>query len=242
MCIEDNLNRIKEKIADEAQKCNRRPEDIQLVAVTKKQTVQTIWTAIQAGARTFGENYIQEARDKIETIRNRVQEQNIQEPSWHFIGHLQRNKAKYAVRYFDWIHSVDSLALMEELDRCAQKLDKRQKILIQVSTGEIQKAGVSQEQLISLIQRGMHLKHISICGLMAMPPYAQDPEESRPYFQNLSQLLNQIQSLCSGHSEHPLNQLSMGMTGDFGVAIQEGATFVRVGTAIFGKRESFFQK
>jgi len=233
MGIENNLKHIRESIAAEAQRCNRNPEKIKLVAVTKKQTVQNIWTAIQAGVQTFGENYIQEARDKIETIQKMVLAQNIQKPSWHFIGHLQRNKAKYAVRYFDLIHSVDGLSLMEELNRYAQKRDKCQKILIQVSTGEIQKSGISPEQLIPLVQKGVALNNISICGLMVMPPYAQDPEESRPYFQNLSHLLNQLQITFSGNPNHPLDQLSMGMTGDFPVAIQEGATFVRVGTAIF---------
>jgi len=237
MCIKDNIKHIHEKIAAEAQKCNRKPEDIRLVSVSKKQPVQKIVTAIQSGACIFGENYIQEARKKVDAIRNIVQEQNLPEPSWHFIGHLQRNKAKYAVRIFDWIHSVDSLALMEEINRCAQKLEKRQKILIQVSTGEIQKSGIPSDKIISLVQSGMNLRHISICGLMVMPPYAQDPEESRPYFQNLSQLLNQIKTTFSDSLDHPLNQLSMGMTGDYLVAIQEGATFVRVGTAIFGKRE-----
>jgi hypothetical protein len=233
MGIQENLKRIHENIAAEAHRCHRKPEDIHLVAVSKKQTVQKIWTAIQAGAQTFGENYIQEARDKIEKIRKMVLEQNIKEPSWHFIGHLQRNKAKYAVRYFDLIHSVDNLSLMEELNRCAQKQEKCQKILIQVSTGEIQKSGILPDQLIPLVQKGTTLKNISICGLMVMPPYAQDPEESRPFFQNLSQFLHQLQKMCSGHQNHPLDQLSMGMTGDYPVAIQEGATFVRVGTAIF---------
>jgi hypothetical protein len=237
MSIKDNIKRMNTIITAEAKKCLRNPEDIQLVAVSKKQTVQKIWDAIQAGAHHFGENYIQEAREKIEEIRKIVQEQNIPEPSWHFIGHLQRNKAKYAVRYFDWIHSVDRLALMEEINRCAQKQGKCQKILIQVSTGEIQKSGISPEKLISMIHSGMNLEHIAICGLMVMPPYAQAPENSRPYFKNLSQLLNQIKTEYSGNLNHPLNHLSMGMTGDFLVAIQEGATFVRVGTAIFGKRE-----
>ena len=236
MCIKDNFKHIHEKIVREAQKCCRKPEDIQLVAVSKKQNVQKIWTAIQSGACIFGENYIQEAREKIDAIRKMVQAYHMPAPSWHFIGHLQRNKAKYAVRYFDWIHSVDNLALIEEINRFAQKQDKRQKILIQVSTGEIQKSGISSDQLISLIQSGMNLNHISICGLMVMPPYAQDPEESRPYFQHLSQLLSQVKAECDVSENHPLNHLSMGMTSDFKVAIQEGATFVRVGTAIFGKR------
>jgi len=236
MQIEEKINRIHKQINDEAQRCHRSPNDIQLIAVSKKQPVEKMWIAIQAGVQTFGENYIQEAREKIEVIQKRAQEQNISAPSWHFIGHLQKNKAKYAVRYFDWIHSVDSLALMEELNRHAKKMDKRQKILIQVSTGESQKSGISTDELLSLIQQGVHLNHISICGLMVMPPYAQNPEESRPFFHNLSKILHQIKASCSASPNHPLNQLSMGMTGDYLVAIQEGATFVRIGTAIFGKR------
>jgi hypothetical protein len=237
MNIKDNIIRINEKIAEAAQKSHRKPEDIQLVAVSKKQPIEKIWHAFQTGAKTFGENYIQEAREKIEAIQKIAKEHNTPVPSWHFIGHLQRNKAKYAVRYFDMIHSVDSLALMEDLNRYAEKRDKCQKILIQVSTGEKQKSGLTSDKLISLVQSGMKLSHISICGLMVMPPYAQDPEASRPYFQNLSQMLSQIKKSISVRPDHPLNHLSMGMTGDFQVAIQEGATFVRVGTAIFGKRE-----
>jgi hypothetical protein len=237
MNIEDNLIRINEQIADAAQRSHRNPDNIQLVAVSKKQPIEKILHAIQAGANTFGENYIQEARDKIEAIQKISLEHNTPAPSWHFIGHLQRNKARYAVRYFDMIHSVDNLALMEELNRYAEKLDKRQKILIQVSTGEKQKSGIPSDELLSLVHSGMKLNHISICGLMVMPPYAHDPEESRPYFQKLSQMLAQIKQTISDCQNHPLDQLSMGMTGDYQVAVQEGATFVRVGTAIFGKRE-----
>jgi len=236
MHIKDNFNDIKDLIIAEAKKCHRNPDDIQLIAVSKKQTDQKIMSAIQLGAQSFGENYIQEAKQKIEVVERMVQEQNLPKPSWHFIGHLQRNKAKYAVRYFDWIHSVDSLALMEEIDRCAQKRNKCQKILIQVSTGEIQKSGIPPEELVSMMQCGIHLKNISICGLMVMPPYAQEPENSRPYFKKLAQLLNQIRAKFPDNPDHPLNHLSMGMTGDYLVAIQEGATFLRVGTAIFGKR------
>jgi len=239
MSIKERIIQIKKEIATAASECHRKPEDIQLVAVSKKHSVQRIWTAIQAGVQTLGENYIQEARDKIESIGSMIQENpEIHEPSWHFIGHLQRNKAKYAVRYFDWIHSVDSQPLMEEINRCASKHNKRQNILIQVSGGERQKSGISPKKVLSLIETGMMLKNITICGLMIMPPFTEDPEKSRPYFQNLARLLNHIKEKHPNDPEHPLNQLSMGMTSDFHIAIQEGATFVRVGTAIFGKRES----
>jgi len=238
MSIKNRLDAVSQSIAASARACHRNPDDIHLVAVSKKHDSERVWTAIQAGARIFGENYVQEARDKIAEINNLLQDYpQMLNVSWHFIGHLQRNKAKYAVRLFDLIHSVDNTALLSEINHCAQKYEKCQDILIQVSTGELSKSGISSESLESLIQMAVTLPNIRLCGLMIMPPYSQNPENSRPYFQKLARLLKQLKSQCKNQNNHPLNHLSMGMTGDYPVAIQEGATYVRVGTAIFGDRE-----
>jgi len=238
MNIKERLQNIKKQIKTEAISCKRNPIDIQLVSVSKKHSVQDVWSAIEAGATILGENYVQEARDKIKKIEElHLKYPEIIKPSWHFIGHLQRNKAKYAVRCFDLIHSVDTLELAEELDRCAFKHNKCQKILIQISTGESTKSGISPDHLEKILTSAMSLSNIAICGLMVMPPYSENPENSRPYFKQLAILLQQIKMMPGNKDQHPLNQLSMGMTSDYRVAIQEGATFIRVGTAIFGPRD-----
>ncbi|MBF0450770.1 MAG: YggS family pyridoxal phosphate-dependent enzyme [Candidatus Magnetomorum sp.] len=237
MNIKDRIQSIQKQIQMEAHHCQRNFSDIQLVAVSKKHSADHVWSAIQAGASILGENYIQEARDKIKDIELMHQKNpHVPKPSWHFIGHLQRNKAKYAVRCFDLIHSVDSIELAEEIDRCAQKQNKHQNILIQVSTGETTKSGMMPHHLESMLQAAMSLSNIAICGLMIMPPYSDHPEDSRPHFKHLAGLLKQIKTHSGQQTQHPLNHLSMGMTGDYHVAIQEGATFIRVGTAIFGNR------
>ena len=155
--------------------------------------------------------------------------------SWHFIGHLQSNKAKYVVRYFDLIHSVDTLKLAKEINRQAKKLGKIQNILVQVNIAmEATKSGVASKDTISLIREISTLKNLSVKGLMTMPPFFNQPEKVRPYFKHLAQLKKQIQTESIENIE--MKELSMGMTGDFEVAIEEGATFVRIGTAIFGDR------
>jgi pyridoxal phosphate enzyme (YggS family) len=176
-----------------------------------------------------GENYIQEARDKFNALVDRPVE-------WHFIGHLQSNKAKYAVRMFDLIHSVDSLKLATALDQAAKKNGKQQDILIQVNiSGEQSKSGTTQSNALDLIQEAGKLGHIRIRGLMTMPPYYDEPELARPFFHQLAQLRDHI---ADQHLPGvAMDELSMGMTGDFEVAIEEGATLVRIGTAIFGSRQ-----
>jgi hypothetical protein len=177
----------------------------------------------------MGENYIQEAREKIEVL----QELPV---SWHFIGHLQSNKAKYAVRLFDMIHSVGSLKLARELDKQAAKNAKVQAILIQVNTGkEATKSGVYEEEALSLVREAGKMEHLAIKGLMTLPPFFNAPDKVRPYFRALRELRDRIrQEALPGVS---MDELSMGMTGDFEAAIQEGATLVRIGTAIFGERQ-----
>jgi len=222
--IRENLLRVTERIEKAAQKAGRNPKDIRLVAVSKTMEADRVREAIEAGVTILGENYVQEAQKKIEEIGKPV--------SWHFIGHLQTNKAKVVVRLFDVIHSVDSVALAEELNRRAQQANQKIPIMIEVNlSGEATKFGTEEEKVTSLAQGVLKLDHLSLEGLMTMPPYFDDPEMSRPYFIQLRELKER---LVKGGI--PLKDLSMGMSNDFEIAIQEGATYVRVGTAIFGAR------
>jgi len=226
--IQSRFEQVMDRIATAAEACGRKPESIQLVAVSKTIDVRRVQEAISAGAQILGENYVQEARQKIHTLGSH-------DVSWHFIGHLQSNKAKYAVRLFDLIHSVDSLKLAKEIDKQAAKTAKRQEVLIQVNiAGETTKSGVAGEETLRLVNEIGRLEHLSIRGLMTMPPYFNAPEKVRPFFVALRNLADRIRA-----EQLPnvvMEELSMGMTGDFEVAIEEGATLVRVGTAIFGER------
>jgi len=227
--LKQRLEHIKERIRQAAKSCNRNPDSIRLVAVSKTVPAETVKEAIEAGATILGENYVQDAREKFDAL--------VHYPvSWHFIGHLQSNKAKYAVRLFDLIHSVDSLKLARALDKEVKKVDKIQPILVQVNiSGEDTKSGISAEDAPGLISEISHLKNLSIKGLMTMPPYFYQPEKVRPYFAALRELRDQMKKQSLPNVS--LEELSMGMTGDFEVAIEEGATLVRIGTAIFGERK-----
>ena len=225
--IEENLLKVKERIADAATRVGRDPAQITLIAVSKTVETERIREAIAAGITTFGENYVQEARTKIDEIG----QTGLQ---WHFIGHLQTNKAKYAVRLFDLIHAVDSSKVAKELDKRAAASGKVMDCLIEVNISqEESKFGITSEYTRALAQEMTKLKNISLKGLMTMPPYFDDPEPSRPYFIALRKLQEKI-----GQDGIPLPELSMGMSTDFEVAIEEGATMVRVGTAIFGERST----
>jgi pyridoxal phosphate enzyme (YggS family) len=226
--IQNNLEKIQQRIRDAAIRVNRNPNTIRLIAVSKTVPVNRIQEAIEAGITLFGESYIQEARTKIESIgRDGI--------VWHFIGHLQTNKAKYAVRLFDMIHSVDRLSLAQELDKRAKKENRILPILIQVDIAkEATKHGTVPENLLSLLQQIAPLANLSVRGLMTMPPYFDEPENARPYFRALKNL--QIRIKEAGIPNIRLEELSMGMTGDFEAAVEEGATMVRIGTAIFGPR------
>jgi pyridoxal phosphate enzyme (YggS family) len=224
--IAKNLTTVLRRITTAAKSCGRDPLSIQLVAATKSQPMELIRRAVEAGVGILGENYIQEAQTKFETLSD---------PSvrWHFIGHLQRNKAKYAVRLFELIHSVDSVRLAAEIDKQARKAGKTQSILVQVNISkEPSKAGIGQEQTLELIRTLTEFPNIRVQGLMTMPPYFDAPEQARPYFAALRRLRDWLQQALGV----PLKDLSMGMTGDFEVAVEEGATLVRIGTAIFGDR------
>jgi len=225
--IEQNLKQVRERMERVAARIGRDPNEIRLIAVTKTVPVETIREAIRAGAVIFGENYVQEAKHKIEEIG----EAGIQ---WHFIGHLQTNKAKYAVRLFDVIHSVDSIKVARALDTRAAAEGKILDCLIEANLSqEGSKFGIPREQAGTLVHDMTELKNISVKGLMTMPPYFDDPEMARPYFIALRQLKEEIE-----RDGIPLSELSMGMSTDFEVAIEEGATIVRVGRAIFGDRSA----
>ena len=229
MSIAENLKTVNGRIASAAKRAGRDPSSITLVAVTKTIAAEKIREAIAAGATILGENRVQEAREKIDAIGPIAR--------WHLIGHLQTNKAKYAVRLFQLIHSVDTLELAREIDKQAAKIGKVQNILIEVNiAGEASKAGMAVKEAPKLVREAAKLKNITIQGLMTMPPFSEDPEESRPYFCVLRELSQSIaQENIHGVS---MKELSMGMSGDFEVAIEEGATMVRVGTAIFGERSA----
>ncbi len=227
MSIAENLKMVKERIEAAAARAGRGAGSVRLVAVTKTVPPELIREAVAAGAEILGENRVQEAREKIETLGRLA--------SWHLIGSLQRNKAKYAVRLFDLIHSVDSLELAQELSRQAKKTGKVQDILIEVNIAkEGSKSGIYPEDAAYLVREAAGLEYLRIRGLMTMPPYLPDPEDSRLYFKRLRELAAAIErERIPGVS---MSELSMGMSNDFEVAVEEGATMVRIGTAIFGER------
>lgn len=226
--IAANIARVRERIYNRAIKAGRKPEEITLVVVTKTVDSNRIREAREAGITSFGENYVQEAREKIPHIGEGV--------TWHMIGHLQTNKVKYVVPLFSMIHSVDSVHLAEEISEQAIKHEKTVDVLIQVNIGrENAKAGVTPEVLPQLLEAVSPLKGIIVRGLMTMPPYFPDPEKVRPLFMALRELRDKFPPFFSGFLS--LVHLSMGMSSDFEVAIDEGATILRIGTAIFGERK-----
>ncbi len=223
--IKENFLSVVERIEKAAQRAGRSPSEIKLVAVSKTVEPARIQEAIEAGATILGENYVQEAQKKIETLGGPA--------AWHFIGHLQSNKAKVAVELFDMIHSLDSVHLAQELDRRAARAERVMKVLIEVNLAkEASKFGTDEEKLFTLVRGIKELDHLSLEGLMTMPPYFEVPEESRPYFVELRNWKGRIEQ-----EGVPIQELSMGMSTDFEVAIEEGATYIRVGTAIFGPRK-----
>ena len=230
MVLLNNIKNVYRKIAYASLRAERDPYDVKLVAVTKTVGFEKIKEAIDLGLRAFGENRVQEAQEKISACTLEVKDSVIE---WHMVGHLQKNKAKTAIQLFDLIHSVDSIELARALDKHAEKFDKIQNVLIQVKLSEEEtKHGVSKENLMELIETVTNLKHVSLKGLMTMPPFFDKAELSRPFFRQLRDLRDQVQG-----KGYRLPELSMGMTNDFEVAVEEGATIVRVGTAIFGERD-----
>ena len=229
MTIAEKIAVVRDRMAQAARRCGRDPAEVALVAVSKTHPAEMVRQAWAAGVTTMGENYIQEARDKITALADCAL-------SWHFIGHLQSNKAKIAVDLFDLIHGVDTLKLAREIDKQAAKTGKTQAILIQVNiSGEATKSGATEAATLALVRDAACLEHVKIRGLMTMPPFFDQPERARPYFAALRRLRDRIRAEAIAGVD--MSELSMGMTGDFEVAIEEGATLVRIGTAIFGPRE-----
>ncbi|NLC56302.1 MAG: YggS family pyridoxal phosphate-dependent enzyme [Armatimonadetes bacterium] len=217
-----NLQAVRERIARAASRAGRPAGDITLVVVTKTQPVERIAEAIAAGAQHIGENYVQEAREKHARIQTPV--------TWHLIGHLQSNKAGQAAALFDVIHTLDSLQLAERVSRRAVAAGREIEVLVEVNiAGEPTKHGVSPGEAIPLLEAISGLPGLRPAGLMGMAPFTDNPEDARPHFRRLRALWETIPAPCRRH-------LSMGMSGDFEVAVEEGATMVRVGTAIFGRR------
>lgn len=220
----DSLFSLQKRIEAAAARVNRAAREVTLVGASKTVSAERLQPFYEAGLRDFGENYIQEGVEKVRFFREKGWQAN-----WHFIGALQSNKAREAVANFDLIHSVDRLSLARELDKEARKIGKKQRVLLQVNVGnESSKAGVAPSELKPLFESVMGLENLKIEGLMSLPPFLEDLEAMRPFHRELRELLASL--------DDQLKALSMGMSADFEVAIEEGATLVRLGTALFGSR------
>ena len=226
----ENIKNIYRKITHAAMRMERNPEDIKLIAVTKTVDTERIKEAIDWGLRNFGESRVQEVKNKIEELSSLTPYALRFTPiSWHLIGHLQKNKAKIAVQLFDLIHSLDSSELAEEIDKHAGNAGKIQRVLVQVKLSEEEtKHGISKKGLMDTLDAVKKMKNLKLEGLMTMPPYFDNPEMARPYFRELRELRDNAKQFG-----YQLPELSMGMTHDFEIAIEEGATMVRIGTGIF---------
>ena len=222
-----NYKKIRDRINEAAAKGGRKAQDIKLLGAAKAQSIDVIHAAVAAGVTLIGENYVQEAKEKMARISQSVE--------WHMIGHLQRNKAKAAVELFDVIESLDNPALARELDREGRKQGKTVRVFIEVNLGgEDSKSGIAKNQIASLLEEAAKLSHLHVEGLMTVPPFHENLEEVRPYFRELRELREKLNELHLPNID--LKELSMGMTHDYPVAIEEGATIVRIGTALFGSR------
>ena len=225
--IADNLERVREQIARAAAKAGRGVDEIELVAISKTHDAAKVREAIEAGQTLFGESRVQEARVKVPDLPSNLR--------WHFVGHLQKNKIRHALPLFELIHSIDSLALAQDVNRIAEEDGLHPRVLLEVNVaGEGSKFGFKPETLRAEMESLLALPRLSILGLMTIPPIAEEAEESRKYLVQLRELRDRLQT--EFHVD--LAQLSMGMTQDFAVAVEEGATLVRVGTAIFGERST----
>lgn len=226
--IKENLEVVEKNISEACQRANRQREDVTLIAVSKTKPMEMLEEAYACGAREFGENKAQEMKEKCDTLSKDIK--------WHFIGHLQTNKVKYVVGRAFLIHSVDSLRLAEAIEAEGVKKDVVSHILIEVNVAqEESKFGLRLEETVALVEEIAKLPHIKIDGLMTIAPFVDNPEENRPVFQKLRQLSVDINE--KNIDNVSMNVLSMGMTNDYEVAIEEGATYVRVGTGIFGARD-----
>ena len=236
MEMKQRIDAIRTRVADTCKRCGRAPSEIRIIAVSKTKPVEAIRMAVETGQVAFGENYAQELRDKAKELSG---------VEWHFIGRLQKNKVKYVAPVANWIHTVDSVDLIEAINKRLSNVPtyQRTNVLIEVNVaGESAKSGIAPEKVFDLVQAFQANQRtneptntLALKGLMTMPPYSDNAEKSRPYFKKLRDLLNEINK----RNIYPekLTELSMGMSQDFEVAIEEGATMVRIGTAIFGFRQ-----
>ena len=225
--LKDNFEEVEKKIQAACDRSGRRREDITLIAVSKTKPVDMLKEAYDFGTRIFGENKVQEITEKYDALPRDI--------SWHMIGHLQRNKVKYIIDKVDYIHSVDSVRLAETIEKEAAKHNLTVKILVEVNVaGEESKFGLSPEEVLPFIEEISEFSHILVCGLMTIAPFVENPEENRPYFSRLRKLSVDIDSKKVNNVN--MSMLSMGMTNDYEVAIEEGATMVRIGTGLFGAR------
>jgi pyridoxal phosphate enzyme (YggS family) len=225
MDLAANLETIRQRIRTACERAGRNPDSVTLLAVTKTQTPEIVKAAAELGLLLFGENKVQEAKAKIPLCPGKLR--------WHFIGHLQSNKCRDAVELFEMIQSVDSLSLAQEINKRAEQAARRMPVLIEVNVaGEASKFGCKPEQLLAELKQLNALPRIEIHGLMTVPPWSPEAEDSRPHFRRLRELKAKCEQVLGA----PLPHLSMGMSGDFEIAIEEGATIVRVGTALFGPR------
>src|SRR5438876_2852409 len=223
--IAENLERVRKQIVAASKKSGRNVDDLELIAISKTHDAVKVREAVEAGQTLFGESRVQEARVKIPELPSNLR--------WHFVGHLQKNKIRHALPLFELIHSVDSLALAEDINRIAEEEGLHPRVLLEVNVaGEGSKFGFSPEKLRDQMEGLLALPRLSILGLMTIPPLAEEAEASRKYFVQLRELRDRLQT----EFRVDLAQLSMGMTQDFWIAVEEGATLVRVGTAIFGER------
>ena len=223
--IADNLAQVQQRITTACKRAERSPEEVQLVAVGKKFTADVIREAADCGLTLFGENRVQEAKAKIPDCPGHLR--------WHFIGNLQTNKCRDAVALFDMLHAVDSLHLAKELNKRCEQAAKVMPILLEVNvSGEGSKHGFSPETAVNAMKEFSDFPQLELHGLMTMAPYSRQPESSRPYFQKLCE----VKAACEDKLGAPLPELSMGMSGDYEIAIEEGATLIRLGTALFGPR------
>ena len=226
--ITENLQDVEKRIVAACERVGRKREEVTLVAVSKTKPIEMLQEAYEAGSRYFGENKVQEMCEKMEILPKDIH--------WHMIGHLQTNKVKYIVGKTALIHSVDSLHLAKEIEKQAAKNNVIVPILIEVNIAEEEsKFGIHKEETIALVREVAQMQHVHIRGLMTIAPYVENPEDNRPYFKGIRQLSVDIKQENIDNVD--MDVLSMGMTGDYMVAIEEGATLVRVGTGIFGERQ-----
>ncbi|MGH9406806.1 MAG: YggS family pyridoxal phosphate-dependent enzyme [Terriglobia bacterium] len=225
--LRDNIQRVRERIARACERAGRRADDVRLIAISKTFSAQLVREAYDTGLREFGENRVQEAAQKLPGISDLG-------ITWHLVGHLQSNKAKRATEFFQWVHSVDSVRLAAKLDEASAAGGAKLKILLEVNLGtEEAKSGLAENVALEAVEAIRQRPNLDLRGLMAIPPFSDDPEASRSFFRQLRELAEGIRAAGAPN----FRELSMGMSHDFEIAIEEGATMIRVGTAIFGARE-----